>query len=138
MNKQKKHTRFQFFPEKISNAQAQDTGMAMVLIALIVGLSTGNKAWFIAALVMLVINMTVPKLYTPVAKVWLGFSLLLGSIVSKIVLSVVFFLIITPMGFIKKKFGSEPLNLKKYKTSTDSVFTLRNQLFTAKDIENPY
>jgi hypothetical protein len=72
------------------------------------------------------------------AKVWFGLSNLLGSIVSRVLLTVVFFAVITPMGLAKRIFGSEPLQLRKWKHGDASVFTERGQAYTPEDIENPY
>jgi hypothetical protein len=127
-----------FFLKQITPDQSKDTGMAMTLLALIAGLITGHRYFIILAVVLLVLTMTAPAIFRPVAIIWLGFSTLLGLIVSKILLSLIFFLVITPLGILKRICGSEPLQLKKWKKDASSVFTERNHLYEPDDIRHPY
>ena len=75
-----------YFPKTISTKQASDTGMAAVLLLLLIGLFTHNNLYYKTAIPVLVITMTFPMFYYPFAIIWLGFSTLLGTIVSKIIL----------------------------------------------------
>lgn len=122
----------------ISPEQAKDTGMAMVLLCIIAGLTNGNQLFFKIALITMLIDMVWPKIFLPVAAVWLGFAKVMSTIVSKIILTAIFFLVVTPIGFFKRRTGSEPLRLKEWKRNTDSVFTIRNKTFSATDFEKPY
>ena len=122
----------------ISKDQMKDTGMAMVLILLLTGFFFDKNILFKIALISLLINMIVPKFYYPFAIIWLGFSRILGTVVSKILLSIVFFLIVTPIGVIRRVLGYDSLKLKEFKLGSDSVMTIRNKTFAGKDIEKPY
>ena len=73
-----------FFPKTISKKQASDTGMAAVLILLLIGLFTHNNLYYKIAIPVLIINMTFPMFYYLFAIIWFGFSQLLGTVVSKI------------------------------------------------------
>jgi len=46
-------------------------------------------------------------------KIWFKFGLLLGSLISPIVMAIIFFLIITPISLILKIIGKDVLNIKK-------------------------
>ena len=122
----------------ISVDQARDTGMAMVLICLLVAILGKVSAMTVAAAVLLVVNMTVPAIFKPVGVVWLSLSHLLGSVVSKVLLSVVYFLIVTPVGVLRRLMGKDTLQLKVFKKDSASVFTERNHLYTGDDIDKPY
>ena len=82
--------------------------------------------------------MTVPRIYRPIAVVWLGFSDLLGAVVSRILLSIVFFGVVTPIGILRRLFGKDSLQLRAFKASNDSVMLERNHAFVGRDIERPY
>ena len=82
--------------------------------------------------------MTFPQLYRPVAVLWLGLSHLLGTVVSKILLTLVFFGVVTPIGLARKLLGIDSLKLKDFKSGENSVMIIRNHIFTGKDIEKPY
>ena len=126
------------FPGKISEKECSDSGMAFVLICLITLLVTDNRHWAIAAVSCLVLNMAYPKIYTYPAKLWLGFSALLGGLMSKVILSVIFYAVLTPIAIILKIFGHDPLASKKWKASEESVFITRNYQYKPEDIEHPY
>lgn len=127
-----------FIQKAISVNQAKDTGMAMVLILLLVAF-IGKMHQFIGiAILMLVINMTWPNIFKPVAKIWLGFSHLLGTLISKVILSIVFLGLVTPVGFIRRLLGRDSLQVKKWKKSNGSVFKVRDHKYTPEDLTNPY
>ena len=126
------------FPRDVSKAQCIDTGMAMTLILLLIGYFTGNAIYYKIAIPVLVLNMVFPKSYYHIAVFWLGFSMLLGSVMSRIILSIVFILMVIPMGFTRKLFGKDTLQLKNWKKSTETVMSIRNKTFLPEDLENPY
>ena len=129
---------FNIFPSKISKDQAKDTGMAMVLILLILGFFLSDALYFKLSILLLLLNMIYPLLYKPIAFLWLGFSHLLGTIVSKILLTLVFFIVVVPVGLIRRIMGIDTLKIRKYKKSNQSVFENRNITYSGKDIENPF
>lgn len=122
----------------ISKKKASDAGMAAVLILLLLGLFLKNDAFYKWAIPGLIINMIVPKFYYPFAVLWFTLSNLLGTVVSKILLSVIFFVLVTPIGLLRRAFGKDSLYLKKFKKGKESVLNKRDYLFTAEDIKHPY
>ncbi len=123
---------------KISINQAKDTGMAMVLICLFINIFGKDSLFIILAILFLIINMVVPSVYKPVAIIWLSFSKIIGTIMSKILLVIVFFLIVTPMGITRRLLGKDSLKLKSWKSDHDSVFVTRKNSLRSEDIEAPY
>ena len=118
--------------------QAKDTGLAMVLILLIVQY-VKHPGWLImATMAVLVLVMTWPAVFSPLARFWFGLSHFLGTIVSKIILSIVFFLIVTPIGLIRKAFGADRMKSGLWNKGNDSVLVERNHSYTKADIEKPY
>ena len=72
------------------------------------------RIWSIViAIIFLILGLMNSKLLTPLNKLWFKFGLFLGSIVSPIVMGIVFFLVITPIGFVMKIMGKDLLNKKK-------------------------
>lgn len=124
--------------EPITKDQARDTGMAMVLICLLLGLLGKMDVFYPVALGLLVVTMTWATAFKPVAVVWLGFSHILGTISSKILLSIVFFLLVVPVGGIRRVLGHDSLNLKGFKKGQESVFVQRDHQYQPSDIETPY
>ena len=77
-------------------------------------LNAGNiRFWsLIVAIIFLTLGLLNSKILTPLNKIWFKFGLLLGSIVSPIVMSVIFFFVVTPISSIMRILGKDILNLK--------------------------
>lgn len=126
------------FPKSISKKEAADTGMAMVLICLLLGYFTKNILYYKLGIPLLVINMAFPMFYYPFAMVWLGLTNLLGIVVSRILLSVVYVLFLMPVGMIRRAMGKDALGLTGFRKGTGSVMISRDIEFTSNDIKNPF
>ena len=66
----------------------------------------------IIALIFLVLGLINSKILTPLNQIWFKFGLLLGRIVSPLIMGVIFFFVVTPIGFIMRILGKDLLNLK--------------------------
>jgi hypothetical protein len=128
------------FKRPITKEQCKDTGMAMVLLLLILSLVLKPQSLLLVkvALAALVLDMVHPPLYRPVAVVWLGLSHLIGTVMSKLMLTLVFFGVVTPIGLARRLLGYDSLELKGFKAGEESVMAVRNHTFTGPDIEKPY
>jgi polyferredoxin len=124
--------------KKITKDQSLDTGMAMALLALLIYLKTRRDGLLYAAMVLNVVNMIVPRIYAPVAVLWLGLSHVLGTVMSKVLLSILFFGLVTPIGVLRRLLGKDSLKLRQFKASQESAMLVRNHLFVGQDIEKPY
>ena len=122
----------------ITKKQASDSGMALVLIALICFAVLRHDAWLWAAMAILVLDMICPVIFKPFAFIWFGFSRILGTFMSKILLAVVFFLIVFPMGMIRRILGKDTLRLHQFRREKTTVFAERNHEYTAADLDKPY
>lgn len=65
------------------------------------------------ALAFLAISLVAPTLLAPLNRLWLKFGELLHSITSPIILGVMFFGVITPVGFLMRLAGKDLLRLKR-------------------------
>ncbi len=50
----------------------------------------------------------------------------------------VFALVITPIGLVRRALGKDSLRLRAFRAGNESVMTVRNHTFTAADLEKPY
>ena len=77
------------------------------------------KIWSLSiSLLFLILGLLNSKILTPLNKTWFKFGILLGSFVSPIVMSIVFFAIVTPTSLIMKVLGKNLLNLKRNNKKT--------------------
>ena len=117
----------------------KDTGLVIVLVLLLVAYWRGEESLFILlAIVMLVVVMTIPAIFKPVAMMWYYFSEGLGYVSSRIVLAVIFWGVLLPVGLVRRWMGFDPMQRKVWKKGRHSVFIKRNHLFTGDDLSRPY
>jgi hypothetical protein len=74
--------------------------------------------WGIAAALLLVIAIAVPRLLAPLKRVWLRLGKLLHLVASPLILSTVYFLVFIPTGAIVRLFGKDLLALKRDRVAT--------------------
>jgi hypothetical protein len=94
---------------------------AFFLIIAVYPLTIGEnpKYWLIIlSLIFLILGLLKSNILSPLNKLWFKFGLLLGSIISPIVMGIVFFIVITPISLIMKILGKDLLNLNKNKNNT--------------------
>lgn len=122
----------------LSRDRAKDTGMAMVLICLLIAYFGQRPRFALLAILLLVVNMVWPSLFHYPAKVWFGLAHLMGAVMSRVILTVLYFGLVTPLGLLRRVWGADPMQMKKWKKSTSSVFKTRDHTYQAQDIEQPY
>lgn len=123
----------------ITRDQARDTGMAMVLLLLFALYKWGRSEFLIAAIVVHLVNMVVPQVFSrPLAVVWLGLAHAIGAVMSRVMLFLVYALVVTPVGVIRRMLGHDSLRLRAFKSGDESVMVTRNHTFTAADVEKPF
>jgi|TARA_B100001964_G_C13849183_1_gene429393 hypothetical protein len=90
------------------------------LIAIYPLLNEGNfRFWsLIIAIIFLILGILNSKILTPLNKIWIKFGLFLGSIISPIIMSIIFFFVVTPISFVMKVLGKDILNLKRNNNNT--------------------
>jgi len=121
---------FNKFKTKISSNRS--FGLLFFFVFLIISLwpllnEDPFRIWSIViAIIFLILGLMNSKLLTPLNILWFKFGLLLGSMVSPIVMGIVFFLVITPTGFIVKIMNKDLLN-NKYDNKKKSYWINRSK-----------
>lgn len=62
---------------------------------------------YAAAVVFAASGIAVPKMLTPLQKAWMAFSVAMGFVMSRVILSVIFYAVMTPIGLIMKAMGRD-------------------------------
>ena len=94
-------------------------GILFFVVFLIISIwpiiNDGNlRLWsMVIALIFLILGILNSRVLNPFRKIWIKFGELLGKIISPIVLFIIFFLLVTPIGLLMKILGKDLLNLKK-------------------------
>jgi hypothetical protein len=67
--------------------------------------------------------------------IWYKLAEVLGAVVSRILLTILYFLFLVPIAFLSRISGKNPLILKKL---DKSYFIRRDHNYVARDLENPW
>ena len=113
-------------------------GILFFIVFLIIGLyplknGLNIRLWSLGlSFVFLIITFIRPNLFTPLNKLWIQFGILLGKVISPMVMGLVFFFVVTPIGILVRLFKKDVMGLKKKETSywinrEDKVQSMRKQ-----------
>ena len=72
----------------------------------------------ITSLIFLVSGLLNSKILTPLNKLWFKFGILLGKIISPVIMGIIFFLVVTPIGLIMRLLRKDVLNLRYNKNKS--------------------
>ena len=77
------------------------------------------RIWsLIISLIFLILGLLDSKLLTPLNKLWFKFGIFLGKIISPLVMGIIFFMVVTPIGLLMKLLKKDLLNIKFNKNSS--------------------
>lgn len=101
-------------------------GIALLLIsALLFYLEKESYIYFAAGSGFFILaGLTFPIILKPFNKLWMTFAILLGWFMSRVILTILFYLILTPIGLIAKIFGKKFLDLQ-FKSSQKTYWIKR-------------
>jgi hypothetical protein len=123
----------QFSAKKLS-----DAGMAFILLSLLTGYFLRMELFYLVAMIATIANMINPKFFYPFAVVWYPFSRFLGHIMSTLILSLVYIILVIPMGIFRRLTGSTKSEFTKFHKSDRGAMHVRDHTFTATDLSHPY
>jgi hypothetical protein len=114
-----------------------ETILSIVLGLAVIFLFTKNKYLVPSIVVVIGIGLFSTYLTEKIHWFWMKLSHVMGSIMSKVLLSVIFYLFLFPVALLSRVFiKKNSLQLKKTKES--SYYETRNHQYVAEDIENPW
>ena len=71
------------------------------------------RFWALAiSLIFLFLGILNSRILTPLNKLWFKFGIFLGKIISPLIMGIIFFFVVTPIGLLMKLFKKDLLNLK--------------------------
>ena len=72
------------------------------------------RVWsIVVSIIFLIMGLRNSRYLTPLNIMWCKFGILLGNLISPIVMGLIFFTIVTPIGLLMRIFSKNFLNLKK-------------------------
>ena len=121
-----------------SQSSNRSFGILFFIVFLILSLwplKNGNNLnlyFLITSGIFLILGAINSKLLTPLNKTWIKFGEILGLIIAPIVMSLVYFVILTPVSLIVRLFGKDLLGLKFLKEK-ETYWIKRNKNLTSMD-----
>ena len=93
------------------------------------------KVWSIGlSIAFLVLGLINSKLLTPLNKFWHYLGIVLGMVISPVVMAIIYFLVVSPIGLVMRVLGKDLLklktdkNIKSYWINKDKIkSTMKNQ-----------
>lgn len=116
-------------------------GIVLLIIAAILFLNEkGTTLWFIIAGTLLILTgLVYPNILKPFNKVWMGLAVILGFVMSRVILSFLFFLVLTPTALIAKIAGKKFLDIKMNNNNSGSYWIKRtNTQFSTEKYEKQF
>jgi Saxitoxin biosynthesis operon protein SxtJ len=122
----------------ITRQQCIEFGQVAALAAIIGALYDRNFHWVAVALGVLAVTILVPRLFYPLAWGWFGLSKILGEINIRVLLTLVFLLVVLPVGLWRKLRGKDTLQLRRFKKDDASVMVVRDHLYTKESLRHTF
>ena len=123
--------------EKSPDHNALETMAVLAFAAMAVGLFFKITALLYIALCLLFIGIFIKGFSIFIAGAWLKFSKILGGISTRVVLTVIYYVFLTPIAFMYKLFHRDFISLKRHAPGI-TYWNERNYNYIPKDFENPW
>ena len=104
--------------EKIQISSNRSFGIVFFIVFLLFVLyplldNKNPRIWsLILSVIFLFLGIINSKILDPLNILWFKFGILLGKIISPIIMGIIFFIVVTPIGFAMRIIGKDLLNLK--------------------------
>ena len=118
----------------ISREQTKEFGMLSVLVMSFLAFYLRQINLTVVIFILALLTLLFPVIFYPFAIVWFGLSRLMGKLSTGILLGIVFFVIVIPVGLIRKMFSLDGLKLKQFKKTKDTVLVNRDHIYVGSDL----
>jgi len=72
------------------------------------------RIWsLIVSIIFLILGIMNSSILTPLNKIWFRFGIFLGNLIAPVVMGIIFFFVVTPIGLIMRLLGRDLIKLKK-------------------------
>lgn len=122
----------------VTKKQNVDLGIVLTLVLLVAGLIFDIYLLFKIAVGTLLIAALLPVLYTPLSWGWFKFSTWIERIFSTVILSLIFYLVVTPVGLLRRLFAKDSMHLDDFGKDKKSVFVEKDKSYGKNDIEHQF
>ena len=110
--------------DEIKISSNRSFGIVFFIVFLLIAIYPLLKAndlrtWsLVISFIFLILGLINSKILTPLNRLWFKFGLLLGKFISPLIMGIIFFIVVTPIGIIMRLLKKDLLNLKYNKKET--------------------
>jgi hypothetical protein len=94
--------------------------------------------FIIPGVLLLILGLTIPQILRPLNKVWMALALIMGWIMTRVILSILFYLGLTTISLLAKLFGKKFLELKIDRSKESYWIKRENKKITPTDLERQF
>jgi len=94
--------------------------------------------FIIPGVLLLILGLTIPQILRPLNKVWMALALIMGWIMTRVILSILFYLGLTTISLLAKLFGKKFLELKIDRSKETYWIKRENKKITPTDLERQF
>ena len=134
--------------EEIKNIKSEKSDLRKfgITIGIILLIITGFLFWkekesfqiFLTfGVILCVLGVAIPVILKPIYWIWMIFATILGWVMTRVILGLLYFIIITPIGLIPRLFGKQFLDLR-FDKSIDTYWNYRKTQLISSDYEKQF
>ena len=103
-------------------------GVLLLITALLLYFEKLSAPYFgVIGGILFLAGILIPQVLKPLNKIWMGLAIVLGFFMSRLILTILFYLILTPISFLAKLFGKKFMNLN-YDKKSDTYWERRSEI----------
>jgi hypothetical protein len=121
----------------LSDYKILETMGVLAMASMVVGFLLHSEVFFGLAFLLLLSGIFFKRISALIARAWLRFSSLLGALNGRVILTVIFFLVLTPIALLYRAINGDTMKLRR-KSLEGSLWTARDHPYEAKDLENTW
>ena len=110
--------------DEIKISSNRSFGIVFFIVFLLIALypllkDNDLRIWsLVISFIFLILGLINSKILTPLNRLWFKFGLLLGKFISPLIMGIIFFVVVTPIGIIMRLLKKDLLNLRYNKKET--------------------
>ena len=111
--------------------------MSILIAALLLVRHRGGLPVLGLGVLLIVLAFVAPKTLRFLHLLWIGLSLLIGWVMTRVILTLVFFVVVTPIGLLQRFVGRSGVELR-FRTGATSYWRAREKLFAPANYRNQF
>lgn len=122
----------------VTKQQNYEFGLVSILVLSILSYWLDNRELLLSAIVISLTVILTPTLFTPFTAIWYKLSYGINKVMSSILLGLIFLLVVTPVGWVRRLCKKDSLLLQPSNKNRKSVFIPRDHVYSKEDLRHMF